>query len=93
MRYKPKSLTALQVALGGLPDAMHVEARYPESALKVSKTSAATRHAKTVSLSSTRVYRQRASSGNSPWRKALGATACEYRVVSQSEVLVPLTRL
>jgi len=23
----------------------------------------------------------------------LGATACEYRVVSQSEVLVPLTRL
>jgi hypothetical protein len=27
MRYKPKSLTALQLALGGLPDAMHVEAR------------------------------------------------------------------
>jgi hypothetical protein len=26
MRYKPRSLTALQVALGGLPDAMHVEA-------------------------------------------------------------------
>jgi hypothetical protein len=26
MRYKPKSITALQVALGGLPDAMHVEA-------------------------------------------------------------------
>jgi hypothetical protein len=25
MRYKPRSLTALQVALGGLPDAMHVE--------------------------------------------------------------------
>jgi hypothetical protein len=26
MRYKPKSVAALQVALGGLPDAMHVEA-------------------------------------------------------------------
>jgi len=26
MRYKPRSLAALQVALGGLPDAMHVEA-------------------------------------------------------------------
>jgi hypothetical protein len=26
MRYKPKSIAALQVALGGLPDAMHVEA-------------------------------------------------------------------
>jgi hypothetical protein len=26
MRYKPKSITALQVAIGGLPDAMHVEA-------------------------------------------------------------------
>ncbi len=26
MRYKPKSVIALQVALGGLPDAMHVEA-------------------------------------------------------------------
>jgi hypothetical protein len=26
MRYKPKSIVALQVALGGLPDAMHVEA-------------------------------------------------------------------
>jgi hypothetical protein len=26
MRYKPKSAAALQVALGGLPDAMHVEA-------------------------------------------------------------------
>ncbi len=25
MQYKPKSLTALQVALGGLPDGMHVE--------------------------------------------------------------------
>jgi hypothetical protein len=74
MRYKPRSLTALQVALGGLPDAMHVEAdkglgvsaktvgelrkvaawpdnlvittpqeRYPESAIKVSKASVATR--------------------------------------------------
>ena len=74
MRYKPKSIAALQVALGGLPDAMHVEAdrgigvsaktvgelrkvaawpdnlvittpqaRYPESAIKVSKTSVATR--------------------------------------------------
>jgi len=26
MRYKLKSIAALQVALGGLPDAMHVEA-------------------------------------------------------------------
>ena len=26
MQYKPKSIAALQVALGGLPDAMHVEA-------------------------------------------------------------------
>ena len=26
MRYKPKSVSALQVALGGLPAAMHVEA-------------------------------------------------------------------
>ena len=74
MQYKPKSIAALQVALGGLPDAMHVEAdrgigvsaktvgqlrkvaawpdnlvittpqaRYPESAIKVSKTSVATR--------------------------------------------------
>jgi hypothetical protein len=74
MRYKPRSLTALQVALGGLPDAMHVEAdkglgvsaktvgelrkiaewpenlvittpqgQYPESAIKVSKASVATR--------------------------------------------------
>jgi hypothetical protein len=25
-RYKPKSIAALQVALGGLPDAMHIEA-------------------------------------------------------------------
>jgi hypothetical protein len=74
MRYKPKSIAALQVALGGLPAAMHVEAergvgvsaktvgelrkvaawpdnlvittpqeRYPESAIKVSKASVATR--------------------------------------------------
>jgi hypothetical protein len=74
MRYKPKSVAALQVALGGLPDAMHVEAdrdvglsaktvgelrrmstwpdnlvittpqeRYPESAIRVSKASHATR--------------------------------------------------
>ena len=26
MRYKPNSIAALQMALGGLPDAMHVEA-------------------------------------------------------------------
>ena len=26
MRYKPKSIVTLQAALGGLPDAMHVEA-------------------------------------------------------------------
>jgi hypothetical protein len=26
MRYKPKSVAALHVALGGLPDKMHVEA-------------------------------------------------------------------
>jgi hypothetical protein len=26
MQYKPKSIIALQVTLGGLPDAMHVEA-------------------------------------------------------------------
>jgi hypothetical protein len=26
MRYKPKNVAALQVALGGLPDGMHVEA-------------------------------------------------------------------
>ncbi len=25
MRYKPKNIAALQVALGGLPDAMHVQ--------------------------------------------------------------------
>ena len=74
MRYKPKSIAALQVALGGLPAAMHVEAergvgvsaktvgelrkvaawpdnlvittpqeRYPESAIKVSRASVATR--------------------------------------------------
>ena len=74
MRYKPKSVAALQVALGGLPNAMHVEAdrdvgvsaktvgdlrkmstwpdnlvittpqeRYPESAIRVSKASHATR--------------------------------------------------
>jgi hypothetical protein len=74
MRYKPKSVAALQVALGGLPDTMHVEAdrdvrvsaktvgelrrmntwpdnlvittpqeRYPESAIRVSKASHATR--------------------------------------------------
>ena len=74
MRYKPKSIAALQVALGGLPAAMHVEAergvgvsaktvgelrkvaawpdnlvittpqeRNPESAIKVSKASVATR--------------------------------------------------
>jgi hypothetical protein len=74
MRYKPRSIGALQVALGGLPDAMRVEAekglgvsaktvgelrkvaawpenlvittpqdRYPESAIKVSKASVATR--------------------------------------------------
>jgi hypothetical protein len=74
MRYKPKSIAALQVALGGLPAAMHVEAergvgvsaktvgelrkvaawpdnlvittpqeRNPESAIKVSMASVATR--------------------------------------------------
>jgi hypothetical protein len=26
MQYKPKSVAALHVAIGGLPDAMHVEA-------------------------------------------------------------------
>jgi hypothetical protein len=26
MRYKPKNIAALHVAIGGLPDAMHVEA-------------------------------------------------------------------
>ena len=74
MRYKPKSIAALQVALGGLPDKMPVEAdagvqpfpktvgelrkvaawpenlaittpleRNPESTVKVSKVSVATR--------------------------------------------------
>ena len=74
MRYKPKSIAALQVALGGLPDKMQVEVdpgvgvsaktvgelrkatawpenlviatpqeHYPESAVKVSKASGATR--------------------------------------------------
>ena len=74
MQYKPKSVAALQVALGGLPDAMHVKAdrdcgvsartvgelrkvtawpdylvittpqeRVPESAIRVSKGSHATR--------------------------------------------------
>jgi hypothetical protein len=74
MRYKPKSIVALQIALGGLPDKMRVEAdrdigvsaktvgelrkvtawpenwvittpqeRHPESAVKVSKASVATR--------------------------------------------------
>jgi hypothetical protein len=74
MRYKPKSIAALHVALGGLPVKMRVEVdpdtgvsaktvgelrkvtawsetlvivtpqeRYPESAVKVSKASAATR--------------------------------------------------
>lgn len=74
MRYKPKNIAALQVALGGLPDRMRVEVdadigaspktvgelrkvtawaenlvvstpqeRHPESAVKVSKASVATR--------------------------------------------------
>jgi hypothetical protein len=74
MQYKPKSIAALHVAIGGLPDAMHVEAdrgigvsartvgelrkvtawpdnlviitpqeRAPESAIRVSKASHATR--------------------------------------------------
>jgi hypothetical protein len=74
MRYKPKSIAALHVALGGLPDRMRVEAdpgigvsaktvgelrkvttwpenlvittpqeRHPESAVKLSKASVATR--------------------------------------------------
>ncbi len=72
MRYKPKSIAALHIALGGLPVKMRVEVdpdigvsaktvgelrkvtawsetlvtpqeRYPESAVKVSKASAATR--------------------------------------------------
>ena len=74
MRYKPKSIAALHIALGGLPNKMRVELdpdirvsaktvgelrkvtawpenlvmttpheRYPESAVKVSKASLATR--------------------------------------------------
>jgi hypothetical protein len=74
MRYKPKSIAALQIAIGSLPDAMRVEvdqgvalsartvgnlrkmsdwpdnlviatpeARAPESAVKISKVSVATR--------------------------------------------------
>jgi hypothetical protein len=74
MRYKPKSLAALHIALGGLPDKMRVELdpdvgvsvktvgelrkvkswsenlvittpqeRYPESVIKVTKASGATR--------------------------------------------------
>jgi hypothetical protein len=74
MRYKPKSIAALDIALGGLPDKMRVEMdrgigvsaktvgelrkvkewpenlvittpqeRHPESAVKVSKASVATR--------------------------------------------------
>jgi len=74
MRYKPKSIAALQIALGGLPDKMRVETdpdigvsaktvgqlrkvtawpenlvittpeeRRPQSAVKVSKASVATR--------------------------------------------------
>jgi hypothetical protein len=74
MRYKPKSVAALHIALGGLPDKMRVEVdrdigvsaktvgelrkvtvwpenlvittpqeRHPESAVKVSKASVATR--------------------------------------------------
>jgi hypothetical protein len=62
-RYKCKSIAALQIALGGLPDKMRVEVdqlrkmtawaenlaittpqeRHPESAVKVSKASVATR--------------------------------------------------
>jgi hypothetical protein len=75
MRYKPKSIAALHIALGGLPDKMRVELdtdvevsaktvgelrkvtawpenlvittpqeRYPESAVKISKVSVATRY-------------------------------------------------
>jgi len=75
MRYRPKSIAALHIALGGLPVKMRVEVdpdigvsaktvgelrkvtawsetlvivtpqeRYPESAVKVSKASAATRY-------------------------------------------------
>jgi hypothetical protein len=74
MRYKPKSIAALRIALGGLPDKMRVELepdvgvsvktvgelrkitawsdnlvittpqeRYPESAVRASKASVATR--------------------------------------------------
>ena len=74
MRYRPKSIAALHIALGGLPDKMQVEAdpdigvsantvgelrkltawpenwvittpqeRHPESAVKISKASKATR--------------------------------------------------
>jgi hypothetical protein len=74
MRYKPKSISALHIALGGLPDKMRVEVdpdigvsaktvgklrkvtawpenlvittpqeRHPESAVKVSRASVATR--------------------------------------------------
>jgi hypothetical protein len=74
MRYKPKSIAALHIALGGLPDKMRVESRpkrrsvrkdrgelrnvtawpenlvvttpqesHPESSVKVSKASVATR--------------------------------------------------
>ena len=74
MKYRPKSIAALQIALGGLPDKMRVEVdrgigvsaktvgelrkvkewpenlvittpqeRHPESAVKVSKASVATR--------------------------------------------------
>jgi hypothetical protein len=74
MRYKPKSVAALHIAIGGLPDKMRVEVdrgisvsaktvgelrkvttwpenlvittpqeRHPESALKISKASIATR--------------------------------------------------
>jgi hypothetical protein len=75
MRYKPKNIAALHIALGGLPDKMRVELdpdvgvsvrtvgelrkvttwpenlvittpqeRYPESAIKISKVSVATRY-------------------------------------------------
>ena len=94
MRYKPRSIAALQIALGGLPDRMKVEtdrdigvsaktvrelrkgrgvarefsdnnpagtfSRERNKGEQGERSDA--RHAKTVSLSSTRVYRQRASS-------------------------------
>ena len=75
MRYKPKSIAALHIAVGGLPDKMRVkldsgvevsartvgelrkvtawpenlvittpQERYPESAVKISKVSVATRY-------------------------------------------------